>query len=206
MEHDTIGKSFQANMIAGEVTGNRLGSRIAGGNTAYQRSSSDFYPTPPEVTKALLDFLGVPPENTTIWEPACGEGHMVRQMEDMGYTVIGTDIQSGSDFLTVDEPCKYDWIITNPPFSLSEKFIERCIELQKPFALLLKSQYWHAKKRMTLYNRKPPTYVLPLTWRPDFCFGQRGGGSPLMDVQWSVWDYSPYRMPTMYIPLSKPKL
>ena len=34
-----------------------IGSRIAGGNTAYKRSNADFYPTPPDVTFALLDFL-----------------------------------------------------------------------------------------------------------------------------------------------------
>ena len=30
-------------------------SRIAGGNTAYTRARSDFYPTPPEVTVALMN-------------------------------------------------------------------------------------------------------------------------------------------------------
>ena len=44
-------------------------SRIAGGNSAIGRRESDFYPTPPEVTVALLDFLRLP-ENTVIWEPA----------------------------------------------------------------------------------------------------------------------------------------
>ena len=31
-------------------------SRIAGGNSAYGRSQSDFYPTPPDVTVALMRF------------------------------------------------------------------------------------------------------------------------------------------------------
>lgn len=35
-------------------------SRIAGGNSAIGRRESDFYPTPPEVTVALLDFLRLP--------------------------------------------------------------------------------------------------------------------------------------------------
>lgn len=41
-----------------------------------------------------------------------------------------------------------DWIITNPPFSLAEAFIRRAAELGKPFAFLLKSQYWNATCRM----------------------------------------------------------
>lgn len=33
-------------------------SRIAGGNSAIGRRESDFYPTPPEVTVALMDKCG----------------------------------------------------------------------------------------------------------------------------------------------------
>lgn len=174
-------------------------SRIAGGNTAYKRSASDFYPTPADATEALLRFLKLP-ANTTIWEPACGENHMVDVMKNHGYQVIGTDILSGTDFLTTPL-IECDWIITNPPFSLADQFIRRCIESKRPFALLLKSQYWHAKKRIDLFRSYPPAFVLPLTWRPDFLFKQRGSGSPLMDVMWVVWGGC---HDTRYIPLEKP--
>ena len=129
-------------------------SRIAGGNTAYSRNKQDLYPTPPEVTYALLDFLALPC-GTRIWEPACGNGDMVREMETWGYQVTGTDISMGQDFLTVS-PVPCDWIITNPPFSLSEEFIRRCRYIGKPFALLLKSQFWHARKRLKLFQSTPP--------------------------------------------------
>ena len=178
-------------------------SRIAGGNTAYKRSASDFYPTPPDVTFALLKFLNLKPD-TVIWEPACGEGHMVNTMEAMGYQVIGTDIQQGTDFLTAPL-VNCDWIITNPPFSQSEAFICRCIEHKKPFCLLLKSQYWHAKKRKKLFEKMPPEWILPLTWRPDFLFKTRGNGSPLMDVMWVLWDPNyDYGYITQYFPLDRP--
>lgn len=180
-----------------------IGSRISGGNTAYKRSQSDFYPTPPDVTYALLEFLKIDPGKAVIWEPACGEGHMVKQMEKMGYKVIGTDIVHGTDFLTDNPPKNFNWIITNPPFSISEQFIRKCMEYNRPFALLLKSQYWHAKKRLAIFREKPPTYILPLTWRPDFCFGKRGSGSPLMDVIWCVWGID-HPMNCMYIPLERP--
>jgi len=178
------------------------GSQIAGGNTAYKRVESDYYPTPPEATKALLNFLKLP-AGTAIWEPACGKGHMVKVMEEYGYKVTGSDIQGGEDYLRIPlEEC--DWIITNPPFSVSQEFIERSIQHEKPFALLLKSQYWHAKKRLELFRGFPPTYILPLTWRPDFLFGKRGSGSPLMDVMWVVW-YSKESADTFYVPLTKPE-
>lgn len=174
-------------------------SRVVGGNTAYKRIESDFYPTPPEATQALLEFLRLP-EGTVIWEPACGECHMAVVMQMNGYDVLATDIQTGTDYLTVG--CmKCDWIITNPPFCLADQFIRRSIENGKPFALLLKSQYWHARKRLGLFREYPPSAVCPLTWRPDFMFKKRGGGSPLMDVCWVVWDGT---HDTRYIPLEKP--
>ena len=41
--------------------------------------------------------------------------------------------------------------------------------LTKVIALLLKSQYWHSQKRVALFEKYPPAYVMALTWRPDFC-------------------------------------
>ena len=37
----------------------------------------------------------------------------------------------------LNKPVQFDCIITNPPFSLKQEFLQRCYELGKPFALLL---------------------------------------------------------------------
>ena len=178
-------------------------TQIVGGNPARKRSERDFYPTPDEVTRALLDLLRLP-KNITIWEPAAGEGDMAKTMRNAGYNVIESDILTGSDFLT--EPCKEcDWIITNPPFDIADKFIERCAEHQRPFALLLKSQYFHARKRYELFCDHQPTLVCPLTWRPDFLFKKHTKRSaPLMDVIWCVW-VQDKACTTIYRPLLKPE-
>lgn len=181
-------------------------SRISGGNSARGRRQADFYPTPPEVTVALLQFLNLP-KSTTIWEPAAGEGDMAGVLQTYFETVYTTDILDGTDFLksSIDAA---DWIITNPPFSLAEDFIRRAAKMEKPFAFLLKSQYWHASKRMALFEDIPPSYILPLTWRPDFFFKERendNSGSPLMDVMWCVW-LTPWmkNVQTIYQPLQRP--
>lgn len=177
-------------------------ARIVGGNSEYGRVKSDYYPTPPEVTEALMQFLDLP-AGTAIWECAAGKNHMVNVMRDHGYRVIASDIETGYDFMeTPLVDC--DWIITNPPFSLSEQFISKCIEHRKPFALLLKSHYWHARRRLNLFMDHPPAYILPLTWRPDFFFKARGGGSPMLDVMWCVWNTEKAES-TKYIPLKKPE-
>jgi hypothetical protein len=176
-----------------------VASVIVGSSPTKKRNKLDFYPTPREVTIALLDFLHIP-ENAKIWEPACGDGRMVEVMRERGYDVTGTDIQSGVDFLTADLPKGCEWIITNPPFNVSEKFIKRCIYHGKPFALLLKSQYWHAAKRSPLFMEHPPKFVLPLTWRPDFT----GQGSSLLDMAWCVWGDNYGLTFSLYKPLLKP--
>lgn len=167
------------------------------------RKFSDYYPTPPECTHALLDFLSLP-KHTEIWEPACGAGHMSTVFRERGYPVEESDIILGKDFLTCEE-LQCDWVITNPPFSLAAAFIERAF-LMAPsggFAFLLKSQYWHASKRLQLFRDYRPDYVLPLTWRPDFLFGSKSG-APTMEVLWTIWK-APYKATvTLYEPLSKP--
>lgn len=175
---------------------NLQASRINGGNSLSGRRASDFYPTPPEVTFALLKFLRLPTQ-THIWEPACGDGHIVNVMEAMDYQVTGTDIQSGDDFLII-QPMDCDWTITNPPFRLVEQFIKRCAEHNKPFALLSKTQFWNAAKRHRLFQEVTPTWILPLTWRPDFT----GGGQAMMDMAWNVW--RPGHKKTYFYPLAKP--
>lgn len=160
---------------------NLKGAHIIGGNPINERHDRDFYPTPPEVTQALLNFLNIP-KQSVIWECANGAGDMSDVIEKNGYSCIKTDIVDGFDFLTT-ERTGADWIITNPPFNLSEQFIHRAIMLDKSFAFLLKSQYWHSKKRYSLFMQHRPDYVLPLTWRPDFT----GQGCSLLDCIWCVW-------------------
>lgn len=160
-----------------------------------KRRELDFYPTPPEVTHALMNQSHYKFDMLTIWEPACGSGHMSKVLEQHGHYVYSSDIDKNYDgaddidFLSVD--CKmFDAIITNPPFILAEEFIRHSLSQAPIVAMLLKSQYWHAKKRMSLFNEFPPAYVLPLSWRPDFLFDQRKPGdkvNPPMEVAWSLW-------------------
>lgn len=172
------------------------------GGTAGKRVQLDFYPTPENVTEALLNFF---PELTgkRILEPACGDGAMARVLS-WNNDVIASDLRDSGygipniDFLTGYEDDYFDAIITNPPFNVADDFIKRSLERADFVGMVLKSQYWHAKKRLRLFNDTPPSYVLPLTWRPDFT----GEGASLMDVTWTVWIKGDTI--TKYQPLEKP--
>lgn len=167
---------------------------LTNSSTSNKRRELDFYPTPTEVTQALIRFLDnhLSAWGCDIWEPACGDGAMSKVFENYGYSVISTDIrhtgygEGGIDFLETQK-VNLDAIITNPPFQVSEQFIRHALAMNAPVvAMLLKSQYWHASKRTKLFKSHPPAYVLALNWRPDFLNGERGG-SPTMECIWTVW-------------------
>jgi len=98
-----------------------------------KQGSRDDFQTPPEALKPLLKYLK---PNWTIWECASGEGNLVKEFKNKGFHVIGSDIHSGKDFLSW-QPRPFDCIVTNPPFSLKQEFLERAYCLGKPFAFLL---------------------------------------------------------------------
>ena len=44
-------------------------------------------------------------------------------------------------FTKEEEPENWDFLITNPPFNGNKKFIKRAIELNKPFAFLIRLEH-----------------------------------------------------------------
>ena len=164
---------------------------LANGGNQERRRDLDFYPTPRDVTLALVNFLNL--RGRRIWELACGDGAMCKVLAEAGNFVLASDIapachgHGSVDFLLADDRFRYfDAVVTNPPFNISEQFIRHALTKAPLVAMVLKSQYWHAAKRRKLFADHPPAWVLALTWRPDFMAGERGG-APTMDCIWTVW-------------------
>jgi hypothetical protein len=183
---------------------NKFG-QVLTGSGKDKRRSLDFYPTPKECTIALMDFFKL--QKMKIWEPACGTGEISRILESYGHYVISTDLrhtgygEGGIDYLTANE-LTVDAIITNPPFNISHLFIQRALKEAGFVAMILKSQYWHAKIRLPIFNSNKPAYILPMTWRPDFAMGTMGN-NPTMDAMWCVWIKD--NNSAIYQPIEKPK-
>tara|TARA_R110000803_G_scaffold202269_1_gene267353 strand:- start:549 stop:1046 length:498 start_codon:yes stop_codon:yes gene_type:complete len=87
------------------------------------------------------------------------------------------------DFLIDDIPKDIDVIITNPPYSKKDKFIKRCYELKKPFALLLPVSSLQGQRRGKMFNDNG-IEILVLNKRIDFT----GKGSPHFGVAWFCKD------------------
>ncbi len=113
-----------------------------------QGSSSNDFQTPPEALYPLYPYLK---KEWVIWECAEGEGYLTKGLESEGFSVIGSDILSGRDFLTW-QPDHFDCIITNPPFSFKQEFLTRAYSLGKPFAFLLPLTTFETTKRQSLFR------------------------------------------------------
>ena len=65
----------------------------------------------------------------------------VEALQQAGFDVIGSDITQGVDFLGQAPETGVNAIITNPPYALARKFIERalCFDDTRIVAMLLRS-------------------------------------------------------------------
>lgn len=177
------------------MTEHTIATALVKAQKAHKRKAADHYPTPPDVTVALMEFLKLERDDVVL-EPACAEGAMSRVIEHYCDTVWSSDLRDGPE--VYGQPCinflegephddlKIDWIITNPPFNLAEAFIRKSLSITPNVAMLLSNQYWHAASRKKLFEDHPPAWVLSLLWRPAFLEKERGN-SPMMNVIWAVW-------------------
>lgn len=185
---------------------NNFGVSIVGGNHRKDRQADDFYPTPPECVYGLLNNEQAYITGKKIWEPACGDGAISKLLIEAGFDVYSSDLVDrgygtpNTDFLATTSSNGATAIITNPPFNISRMFIEHALGTLKVeyLALLLKSQYFHAKNRIDLFEKYPPSVIYALTWRPDFM----GKGASTMDCVWIVWDKN--REGTLYKLMKRP--
>ena len=86
--------------------------------------------TPWEALDPLIPYLH---EKDICWEMCPGEGRLTELLRTVIINVVEYDIDS----LLCEPPSHYDYIVTNPPYSNKHKWIQRAVELNKPFALLL---------------------------------------------------------------------
>jgi hypothetical protein len=100
-------------------------------------NKKDEYYTPKILVEAILEFIK---PNSTIWCPFdTVDSEFVIVLKEAGHTVIYSHIWEGKhkDFFEYVPKEDYDYIISNPPFSIKLKVLERLYMLNKPFAMVL---------------------------------------------------------------------
>lgn len=116
-----------------------------------KREKNDELYTPKEAINPILKYLN---KNKIYWECTdFGDSNIRKVLVKNGFKVIATK-KDEFDFLKDDPLFEFDVIITNPPYSIKDKFIKRCYELNKPFLLLLPITALEGKERNKLYKEK----------------------------------------------------
>ena len=136
----------------------------ASNHTDHERAEYDYYATEP---KAITYLLEVEKFEGSIWENACGEGHLSKELIKNGYDVVSTDLidrgygTGGVDFFKCDEP-KATNIVTNPPYAFAQEWVEHSLEILhsgSKLALFLPIQFLEGAKRKTMFMKTPPVRI-----------------------------------------------
>lgn len=163
------------------------------------RAAFEFYPTPPEATRALLSVENF---DGDIWEPACGDGAISRELTTAGYSVTSTDLiergfgTGGQNFLKSGETLAKH-IVTNPPYGthgLGDAFVRRALihtaKTGGTVAMLLNLRSLANPDRHHKFTKTPPAaiYILDdLTCWPEGKPTSSTARIARQQYYWAVW-------------------
>lgn len=118
--------------------------------TADTTTKGDEMYTPYYLAQAIVKYID---PSLTVWCPFDKEwSAYVNLLKENGNRVIYTHIDNGEDFFNY-EPCGYDIIVSNPPFSKKDEILKRLYELDKPFAILLPLNSLQRKSIIECYKK-----------------------------------------------------
>ena len=139
----------------------------------YKPGPKDNFQTPPYAVDPLVPYLDMyryrfwpeSLEELTIWESASGEGLLACALRNASdrFHVIETDIAPNQNAFYLDflnaEP-QFDWhvMVTNPPFSLKYKWLERAFQYGKPLALLVPLETLGAASAQNVFRQEPHNF------------------------------------------------
>lgn len=190
-------------------------------NRGEIRSENDFYPTPIWLIQPILPFVlpgktRVPEseEEFTILEPACGSGSIVTEIENfptrVPLCIDCMDIDPNSfdcrqgDFLEEDPEPIFDLIITNPPYSYAQEFIDHARKFlrgpESALCFLLRINFLGAQKRASWWRENGPSGIYVTPRRPSF----RKGKTDATEYAWFLWDERP-ALPIEFLETELPK-
>lgn len=175
------------------------GLSLAAGNKAHSlvERGVDLYETPTCAIEALVAVEKLPHH---IWEPACGRGAIVNVLRERGHTVWATDLcdhgcpqsQWKVDFL-MERQSRIDVeaIVTNPPYSLAQKFVEHALALSPKVVMLLRLGFLESERRSPILDTGKLARVYVFKKRLPFMHRDGWTGpksSSAIAFAWYIWD------------------
>ena len=112
----------------------------------------------------------------------------------VGYSDVtdyGLPFAMRGDFLQMQPGKQFDWVITNPPFKLGQKFIEHAFGFARVgVAMLVRTSFLESVGRYeTLYRYQPPTHVYQYAERVPMVEGRYDPkASTATSYCWVVWE------------------
>lgn len=168
----------------------------ASNHSLEDRAEHDYYATEPKATELLLQEEKF---SNTIWECACGEGHMSEVLKKYDYDVYSTDLinrgygTGGIDFLQCKDIHDCD-IITNPPYKYAKEFVFKALDLitkGHKIAMFVKLTFLETKGRKELFLKHPPKTIYVSASRLH-CWKngdkEASAGSNAIAYIWIVWE------------------
>lgn len=143
-------------------------------------NKTDFYATPPWCYENLdIDWRLF----SSAHEPCRGDGRIQFFLEEeKGLTCTYSEITEDKDFFEWNEGT--DLILTNPPFSIAQEFIDHALETCNTCIMLLRINYLGSITRHPWWKKNTPIALHVLSKRPSFT----GKGTDATDYAWFVWD------------------
>lgn len=102
-----------------------MGKAYANKKSEADRPEGDFYPTPRSLIWVAKDIIEAEfTKEEPVLEPCAGNGQISQELVKLGFIVSSNDLyRGGFDYL--ETPCSHKQVITNPPFSLWDEFVEK---------------------------------------------------------------------------------
>ncbi len=155
------------------------------------RRKNDAYYSAEWMTHFLLERTPYPIRGYAL-EPCCGEGAISNALKKRGFTVTTADINPVCNpdmvmnYLETDLGyLPFDWVITNPPFSLAYPMLLKAMcEARVGVAFLLRLSFVEpTEQRGDWLEENPPTGRITL---PRYSF-TGDGRSDNVTAEWLVW-------------------
>ena len=133
-----------------------MSARLSVSGITKSHKTDEWY-TPMATVKLMFDLLGVRPNSSVMLPFDTDASNFVKYAKEQGNFDYFCNIK---DWLDSNYP--YDYLITNPPFSIKDQVIEKCLKSGKPSALVLPIDALGGKRRHELYKQYGyPTVYIP---------------------------------------------